>query len=340
MAYKNLRETCFFKTGREGVVLEFLDEMYPNLFDFNNDINNDILKKYSKFKVTLVDSRKTSGTGNAIFYNLSPDEVLILSYVLSDGNGSSFKKRVGAFNGLAQTEQIFLRNLVFSFDRIDIGRFDRFMNYETSKESTSITFQKNINTNGDDLLIRKFTLSYEEAMRSASKWKITIEEGTGKKDTTKGNGLNIVKSGSFKSTNKSFLMLQVEEVVIGINEAASRVMIAKQGFYPMMKTAEVEFTAKKLQAKDYTGEKIDEWNPEGKVAIRNKPLNNKSPEVLSEKVENENTKIEDSKAIEIKKDGCSGCGTDIADNVKNYSLKQFKRPLCFSCQKIEKEKVG
>lgn len=341
MAYKNLREGCFFKTGREGVVLEWLDEIKPNLFDYNKDINNDVFRKYSVFKVTLVDSRKTSGTGNAVFYNLGPDEVTLLSYLLSDGNPEHFKKRAGAFSSASQTGQIFIRNLVQTFDRIDFARFDRAMNYDNIKEATSVTFQKNINTSKDNLMIRKFTLSYEEAMRSASKWKIIIEEGIGKKDVNKGNGLNIVKAGSFKSTNKSYLNLQVEEIVLPVNEAASRVMNAKQAFYPLMKVAEADFTRRKMDAKDYEGDRIDEWNPQGKVfSYKKEETSSKSEEETTEAVEEvkevkEITKKEtaEKQSETSESDKCSDCGADVSEKVKSYSISKFNKPLCYSCQK-------
>lgn len=334
MAYKNLTENEMYKTGRDGVVLEILDKVYPNKFDFNNNINNDIFKKYSSFRVTLVDSRRTKGTGTAVYYNLGTDEALLLSYLLSDGNADAFKKRVGAFNAKSQTDQIFIRNIVETFDKIDIPRYDRLFDYGKSGEATSITFQKNINTSGDDLLIRKFTLSYEDAMRSASKWKITIEEGTGKKDINKGNGLNIIKAGSFKSTIKSYLMLQVEEVVIPINEAASRVMIGRQAFYPIMKAEEVDFTNRKLEEKDYTGERIDQWNPQGKstyVPRENAPEDKEVKERNDTRVENETKDVSTDLSQEENK--CSSCDADISNNVYQYSTKRFNKALCFNCQK-------
>lgn len=351
MAYKTLTETCYFKTGREGVVFEATDLLKPNLFDNNKNIDNSIFHKNSKIRFTLIDARRTQGKGKALYYNLNPDEMLLLNYLLSDGIPAHFKKRVGAYNSLSGQEQLYIRNLTESFDSIDFARFDRVMDYSKKTEGTAVTLQKNIldfNSGGDKLIVRKMTMSYEEAMRSASKWKITIEEGEGIKDKTKGNGLNIIKNGTYKTINKTYLMLQPNEIVIPVNEAAKRVIISQNVFYSLMKKAEDDFTRRKFENNDFEGTKIDEWNPQGKSKfiskskektennqIRNK-AEEKSDEESKEEIKNEEKK-EAKPEINNEEKKCSGCGTIINNKVYDYSLKFYKKPLCFNCQKKEKK---
>ena len=343
MAYKTLTETCYFKTGREGVVFEATDRLKPNLFDNNNNINNSIFHKNSKIKFTLIDARRTQGKGKALYYNLNPDEVLLLNYLLSDGIPAHFKRRAGTYNSLSGQEQLYIRNLTESFDFIDFARFDRVMDYSKKAEGTAVTLQKNIldfNSGGDKLIVRKMTMSYEEAMRSASKWKITIEEGEGIKDKTKGNGLNIIKNGTYKTTNKTYLMLQPNEIVMPINEAAKRVILSQSVFYSLMKKAEDDFTRRKFKNNDFKGERIDEWNPRGKSKFINKPKeiteNNKTEEKTKEEINNEERK-EIKPEINNEEKKCSDCGAIINDKVYDYSLKFYKKPLCFNCQKKEKK---
>lgn len=343
MAYKTLTETCYFKTGREGVVFEATDLLRPNLFDNNKNIDNSIFHKNSKIRFTLIDARRTQGKGKALYYNLNPDEVLLLNYLLSDGIPAHFKKRVGAYNSLSGQEQLYIRNLTESFDSIDFARFDRVMDYSKKTEGTAVTLQKNIldfNSEGNKLIVRKITISYEEAMRSASKWKITIEEGEGIKDEAKGNGLNIIKNGTYKTTDKTYLMLQPNEIVIPVNEAAKRVIISQNVFYSLMKKAEDDFTRRKFENNDFEGTKIDEWNPQGKSKFINKPKeiteNNKTEEKTKEEINNEEKKEIKPKTINEEKK-CSGCGVIINDKVYDYSLKFYKKPLCFNCQKKEKK---
>lgn len=361
MSYKQLREKCFFKTGREGVVLEVIDQLKPNLFDNNRRIDNSIFNRDSKITFTLVDARKAAGKGRAIYYNLDPNEVLLLNYLLSDGIPAHFKKRVGAYNNLTGQEQIYIRNLVETFDSIDFTRFDRAMDYSKANEAVSIVFQKNIGIGGDKLLIRKFMLSYEEAMRSASKWKITIEIGEGIKDSTKGNGLNIVKSGTYKTTDKTFLMLQADEVVVPISESSKRVSISQSIFYSFMKRAEADFTNRKIKNQDYEGERIDEWNPQGKPKWGNNNTDSEDDvsvdtdtntniesetsagvENTKNDMKNENTEnvkpsnVNENSSFDEKK--CNDCGVSIDEKVYNYSMKFHEEPLCYNCQKKKKKK--
>lgn len=345
MAYKTITESCYFKTGRTGVVFETLDQLKPNLFDNNKNINNDVFNKSSKFKFTLVDARKSKGA--AISYNLDPNEVLLLNYLLSDAVPESFKKRVGAYGTLSGPEQLYMRQLVETFDTIDFTRFDRAMDYSAGKTGTVISFQKNIlnfnSPNRDDLLVKKFMLSYEEAMNSASKWKITIEEGIAKKDTSKGNGLNIVKYGTYKETNKTHLLLQANEIRNPISEAATRVATSRIAFYSSMKRAEEDFTRRKFANSDFEGERIDIWNPQGvsrfvkpkfdkvKNATKEKKTENKEgiKEEIKEEVKNEEIK-------EVERI-CSDCKSVMPENAYNYSTKVLKKPLCFTCQKKVKK---
>lgn len=329
MAYKNLRETCYYKTGRTGVVLEAIDLMKPNLFDDNANIGNSIFHYGSKFRFTLVDSRK-SDKGKALYYNFDPSEVLLLTYLLSDGVVSSFKKRAGAYNALPGAEQNYVKELVETFPTIDFTRFDRAMDYTQGKEANMVSFQKNIGVGGNKLLVRKVTISYEEAMRSASKWKIAIEVGEAIKDD-KGNGLNIIKYGTYKATDSSMLMIQANELLTPINEASKRVVLSQGVFYSQMKQAEVDFTRRKMEAEDYSGEKIDEWNPQGKAPERKAQNTDKKP--------NANTTA--SKPQETKKEEglkCADCSATINQRVNDFSKKNFGRPLCFKCQTKEKEK--
>lgn len=48
-----------------------------------------------------------------------------------------------------------------------------------------------------------------------------------------------------------------------------------------------------------------------------------------------NTDLQDSVPVP---NVCCDCGTDITDAVKDFSVKNFKRTLCFNCQKKQKEK--
>jgi hypothetical protein len=324
MAYEQLRETCYYKTGRDGVVLEFIDQLYPNLFEDNENVNNSIFTRYSNIRVTLIDARKTE-KGKAVYYNLSPNEILLLTYLLSDGIPSHFKKRVGAFNSLRSDEQLYIRQIVETFDTIDFSRFDRNMAYKNGVEGNSISFQKNINTEGNNLIVRKVFFSYEEAMRSSSKWKIIIEEGQGIKDTSKSGGLNIVKSGTYRAINKSYLMLQRNEIVVPINEAAKRVIYGQTMFYPLMKKAQVEFTKLKFKNNDFEGEKINEWNSKGK---KEKKLNNKKNNKKGINKENNLPNNRDNKELK-----CELCGARIDERVRDYSYKFYKKPLCLKCQK-------
>ena len=326
MGYNTITEGCFYKTGRKGVVLEMLDMLKPNLFDNNKKIGNDIFHSGSKFRFTIVDSRGSKG--KALYYNIDPEEALLLTYLLSDGNANSFKERVGAFNSLKGPEQNYIREMVKSFDRIDTTRFDNAMDYSSNALATNISLQKNINVGGNELLVRKMMISYEEAMNSSSKWKITIEIGKAQKDD-KGNGLNIIKYGTYVTTDKSYFMLQANELIYPINEAAKRVILSQGIFYSQMKEAEKVFTDAKMLSADYGGEKIDEWNPKGKAperkAVPEKPASEKAapksapapaPKVESEKIY-----------------PCEDCGTMIDAKVKKYSTKVHKKALCFVCQK-------
>lgn len=332
MAYQTLREQAYYKTGRQGVVLEAIDLMKPNLFDDNANIGNSIFHYGSKFRFTLVDSRK-SDKGKALYYNFDPSEVLLLTYLLSDGVVSSFKKRAGAYNALPGAEQNYVKELVETFPTIDFTRFDRTMDYSKAKEANMVSFQKNISIGDNKLLVRKVTISYEEAMRSASKWKLIIEVGEAQKDDKSGNGLNIIKPGTYKATDSSMLMLQANELLTPINEASKRVILSQGVFYSQMKQAEFDFTKRKIEAGDYNGEKIDEWNPQGKAPERKAQNTDKKP--------NANTTA--SKPQETKKEEglkCADCSATIDQRVNDFSKKNFGRPLCFKCQTKEKEKKG
>lgn len=333
MGYKTLREECYYKTGRKGVVLECIDMMRPNLFDNNRNINNSIFHNGSKFRFTIVDSRKAKDKGKALYYNLDPNEVLLLTYLLSDGIASSFKKRAGAFNELPGAEQNYVRELVETFDSIDFNRFDRAMDYSKKKDANMVMFQKNINIGGNNLLVRKLIISFEEAMSSSSKWKITIETGEAQKDD-KGNGLNIIKYGTYNTTDKSYLMLQANEVVTPINEASKRVVLSQGIFYSQMKDAELDFTKRKMEVEDYEGDKIDEWNPQGKAI----PRKQTQPADVKAKVGNK--PVNTTPSSEEKSFECKDCGAKIDTRINDYSTKVHKRPLCFNCQKKEKEKQG
>lgn len=170
--------------------------------------------------------------------------------------------------------------------------------------------------------------SYEEAMKSSSKFKITIEDGRGLRDESKGNGLNILKYGTYKMTNKTFLMLTRKEFIVPIAEAAKRVVIANNAFYEKMKKYEKDFTDRKFENEDFEGENIDIWNPQGKPRFVKKKTKT-TKEVKSQKPK-------EKKKSENKH--CSACNAEIDDNVYSYSTKIYKKPLCFSCQKKEKEK--
>lgn len=352
MGYKTIAETCYFKTGREGIVFEALDLLQPNLFDDNRNIGNSIFHKGSKFKFTLVDARKTSGKGSAVYYNLDPNEVLLLNYLLSDGNPEHFKKRVGAYSSMDSNGQLYVKNIIETFDSIDFARFDRVMDYSKGKEGTSIMFQKNIlnynSTVKNELLVRRISISYEENMRSASKWKLTIEQGRAMKDVSRGNGLNIVKYGTYESVISTPFNMQVDEIMAPISEAAKRVILSQPTFYSLMKRAEVDFTRRKFKNKDWEGDRIDIWNPQGKSFY--KPVN-KQRQVKETKLKkpnskeaqlNDNTANVDNAKDKISSNGsnkksnqkvCSDCNINIPDNVYNYSLKVHKKPLCFNCQK-------
>lgn len=330
MSYKSLREECYYKTGRKGVVFECIDMIKPNLFDNNRNISNDIFNSGSKFRFTIIDSRKTEGTGKAIYYNLDSNEVLLLTHILSDGVATSFKKRAGAFNDLSGVEQNHVRELVSTFDSINFRRFDAAMDYTKKSEATVITLQKNIHIGNNQLLVRKFMISYEEAMNSSSKWKLTIEVGEAKRDD-KGNGLNIVKYGTYKTTDKVQLMLQANEITTPINEASKRVVLSQSVFYAQMKKAEADFTRRKIENADYEGDKIDEWNPQGKPIVYKARVDDSPKEELE---------VEQTKKAESKKEvySCTDCGLKIDKNINDYSIKFHKRPLCFACQKAEKSK--
>lgn len=361
MSFNTLVENCYYKTGREGVVFEAVENLRPNLFDNNKAIDNSILSKSSKFRFTIVDSRKAEDKGRALFYNLDPDEMILLNYLLADGAPAILKKRLGAYSQLNGQEQIELRGIVESFYGIDFQRFDRLLDYTQGKEATGVTFQKNIldykSPIKDKLIVRKISFSYEEIMKSASKFKVTIELGEGMKDTSKGNGLNIVKSGTYKVTDKTFLMMTRGEIVTPIAEGAKRVMLANHAFYGMMKQAEHHFTKRKFKNKDFTGERLDEWNPQGKSKFptleRENPesIPDASQEVKPSEVKPSETKPSEAKPSEVKpseviskepasniqpqfdKTHCSECGIAIDDKVSSFSIRKHKRPLCFTCQK-------
>lgn len=340
MSFNQLREQCFFKTGREGVVLEVIDFLQPNLFDDNKNIDNSIFNKNSKIRFTLIDARKTQGKGRALYYNLDPNEILLLAHLLSDGIPSHFKKRVGAYNNLSGQNQIYIRSFVETFDAINFARFDKIIKeyYSKGPEGTAIIFQKNIDIGKNNLLVRKFILSYEEAIKSASKWKITIEIGEAIKDVSKGNGLNIIKQGTYKMTDKTFLMLQADEVVIPVNEASKRVILSQGIFYSLMKEAQKKFTEKKLENEDFDGERIDEWNPQGKSKWDDIDDKNDDEETITKTTKQKNTQPNKTTKKKTQKGNidekiCSDCGTNIDDNVYNYSMKFHKKPLCIKCQK-------
>lgn len=347
MSFNTLVENCYYKTGRDGVVFEAVENLRPNLFDNNNAINNSIFSRSSKLKFTIVDSRKAEGKGRALFYNLDPDEMLLLNYLLADGAPTILKKRLGAYNQLNGQEQIELRGIVESFYGIDFQRFDRLLDYSQVKDATSITLQKNIldfkSTVKDKLIVRKITFSFEEAMKSSSKFKITIETGEGMKDTSKGNGLNIVKSGTYKALDKTFLMVTRGELVTPIAEGAKRVLLASQAFYGLMKQAEHHFTKRKFKNKDFTGERLDEWNPQGKSKFPTPKV--EEAEDIQEISEEQAPETKVSEVVEkttsssnqpkVDKSHCSDCGIAIDDKVSSFSIRKYKRPLCFTCQKKE-----
>lgn len=329
-SYNQLREYCLFKTGRTGVVLEVLDKLSANLFNDNKNIGSHLFKKDSKFTFTLVDSR--SGEGRAIYYNLDPAEVILLNFLMSDGVPAGFKSRVGAYNALSGKEQVALREVVETFDSLDFSRFDRMMDYTANKTATAIHLQKNINTDGDNLLVRKLSISFEEAMKSDSKWKITIETGKAKKDTSKGNGLNVIKYGTYKETDKSYLMLEANEIVVPISEAASRVMSFKGMAYYLMQKSREEFSFIKNKERDFNGERISEWNAKGVPWYE-------TPEYLEEQKkkqeENKNKQVESKE--EEPETVCSDCGAETPKNVYDYSKRVMGQPLCFNCQKKHKK---
>lgn len=327
--YKTLREECFFKTGRKGVVFEAIDKLSPNLFNDNNNIGSHIFKKDSKITLTLVDARY--GEGRGILYNLDPAEVILLTILLSDGIATSFKNRVGAYNAISGKEQVALRNIIETFDSVDFSRFDRMMDYNNTKPGTAVHFQKNIHIGDNKLIVRKFSISYEEAMKSDSKWKITIEEGTAMKDTSNSNGLNIVKYGTYKEKDKSYLMLEANEIIVPLSEAASRVIAVKGLFYNQMKIEQISFTNRKNKERDYKGERIKEWNPQGVPWYETPEYLEEQAKKKAEQPSNVSNKTvennEDSKLI------CADCGIDTPENVYNYSKRVLGRPLCFNCQK-------
>ncbi|KEI94230.1 hypothetical protein N494_19180 (plasmid) [Clostridium botulinum A2B7 92] len=271
MAFKQLRETCFYKTGRDGVVLEFIDQLTPNKFTDNSYISSNIFGKYSNIRITIIDKRNKN-KGGAVYYNLDPEEIILIAHLLSDGNITAFKNRVGYYSALTAPNKLLVKQFVGTFKNIDFRRFDSKIASRNPVQSTNIAFQKNIDTGNNNLLVRKIIISYEEAMRSSSKWKITIEEGTGQKNIQKSQGLNIVQNGTYKCSNKSYMMLQENELIIPLLESAKRVFLAEESFYVLMKKAQLEFTKEKKENNDYTGEKIDQWNPKG--AKKEKNYNN------------------------------------------------------------------
>lgn len=335
--FSQLREECYFKAGRPGAVFEAIDMLEPNLLDDNKNIGAEIFKKSSKFRFTLVDAR--GGKGRAAYYNLDPDEVLLLTYLLSDGMPLGFKNRVGAYNDLSGKEQIQLRKIVETFDSIDIGRFDRMLDYSKNKKGTAIHLQKNIHIGNNELLVRKMIISFEEKMTSDSKWKITIEVGNAVRNPS--GGLNIVKYGTYKETEKIYLMLQGDEIVTPINEAAKRVIMSQNMYYWEMKRHLKEFTKRKMENEDPNGERIDVWNPEGKSKFpstpkpKTKPRSNTNNQnrQSNQKIENkEEVKKEETKEG-IKDRECSDCKAAIDKNVYDYSLRVMKKPLCIPCQR-------
>lgn len=340
--FNQLRETCFYKTGRDGVVLEFCDNLHPNIFKDNSYIENSIYDKYSKFKITLVDARKKSGKGNAVYYNLDTEEIILIALLLSDGDSKLFKARNGVYTGLNSQVQIAIRQLLSTFQCLDWNRFDNkiksHLNAENKhyKDANALMLQKNFNIGNNKLSVRKLSISYEDGMRSSSKWKIAIEEGFGLKDIKGTGGLNIVKSGTYKMENKSYLNLQEQELLIPIYEAAKRVFISQQTFYPIMKQAEKVFTLKKMSAKDYTGQKIDQWN---KGALPKEPKehekNNNKAQSNTKDQNNSNptTNIQNtSSSSQSSSQKCSCCGENVSDAEKNYSVKKFNKILCRQCQ--------
>ncbi len=68
------------------------------------------------------------------------------------------------------------------------------------------------------------------------------------------------------------MMLQENELTIPLLESAKRVFLAEESFYVLMKKAQLEFTKEKKENNDYTGEKIDQWNPKG--AKKKRIINN------------------------------------------------------------------
>lgn len=324
MKYKTLSEGCYFQTGRRGVVFEALDNISPNLFTDNKNINNSILSKYSKFKFTIVDTRDRKEGTKIVDYNLDINEALLLNYLFSDGVPNILKKRIGAYNNLSATEQLEIKNLVETFPNIDHNRFDRLLDYSSDSEATSVTLQKNIldfnSSIRNKLIVKKITLSYEEKM-SSSKFKIAIENGEAMKDVSRGNGLNIIKHGTYKTLKQTHLMLTRGEFTSSISGAAQRVVLANQSFYREMKMAEKDFTDKKFKNRDFRGERIDEWNPKGKSKF--KPV--KQKEVKTQK---EETNIQNEEKVRK----CSICNVNIDENVYNFSTKVHKKPLCLPCQ--------
>ncbi len=75
------------------------------------------------------------------------------------------------------------------------------------------------------------------------------------KNIQKSQGLNIVQNGTYKCSNKSYMMLQENELIIPLLESAKRVFLAEESFYVLMKKAQLEFTKEKKENNDYTGEK-------------------------------------------------------------------------------------
>lgn len=160
------------------------------------------------------------------------------------------------------------------------------------------------------------------------------------KPLLKENGLIIIPISAEVSEepkgNKSITQVRVSYKIIDIKTGENEILVGiGNGADTQDKGAGKAFTYayKAMLSKTFmlfSGEDTDnQHSDEITKAYQKENRNNQNKQQQPQQQSNQSSQQQQS----YDPSKCSGCGDDIQPNVSNYSIKKYKKPLCFNCQK-------
>jgi hypothetical protein len=312
------------KIGRQKKILESNDKLQVNDFFEETGYSRSTLHgRFSRVQLVIVDTKDGTGSKAKVGkYNFTIDMFKSIFGVISI-DPIKYKELALAYNQSLTPSK---NNDFLSGFKID----------HYKKDANGYSPTTNIK------------LTYEEAMRNDSKWKIAIDIGIGIAE--KKENLVTVKAGTYKKIETATINITGPELKKLLMDTKDYVDAWEIISFPKMLAFRDAFDDRAKNNK-YDESTIAVWNANpslkntnyipntssnNKDNVSNINSNNMNKSNSENKINSDNKKNDTGTVTPTSSNLCK-CGAKITDTVKNYSMDRFGEILCIKCQaKIKK----